>query len=575
MTMIINWHVTCNYYVVKFIYMLYNEEEQNMENQYTLFYGGTILTMDEKETVDAVLVKDNKVICTGTLLECQSSLKGEKAQEIDLEGQCLMPGFIDPHAHLMMLGMCHTWVDLSYPKVKSIDDIVKELSEHSVELKDGGIIRGFGFDQRNLKEKRYPTADDLDRVSTDYPVQIMHVSGHSNVVNHYLLQQLEIDEHTEDPEGGVVGRSDKGFPNGQLFDSANDYFARKAGIVIGNNGPNIHMPDTREQLQNLVKVGQEQCLSAGITTINDPQVTKQEMESFDSAQACGTLKMRIVMSFLSTYLDELIKLGFRSGFGDDQLSIGSIKFYADGSLNSGTAYLSSGYVDSTRKQGYLYHEPEEFKEMFVKAHKQGFQTITHAQGDGAIQVVIDSARKAQDQCPRIDMRHRIEHCGLPERSQVTDIAELELWPVPQPQHVYQFGEGVVRAVGTYGENYSPYGWFKENNIPIVLSSDAPVAPPNPLVAIYAAVTRFTLQGNIVGSEHKITLTEALRGYTIEAAKAIHKEDVIGSIAEGKFADFAILSNNPYDVSIEQVKDLEVNETWVAGEKVYSQHLQEV
>lgn len=538
-----------------------------MREQAFIFYGGSILTMGEKEAVEAVAVKDDKIVHTGAVDECRAALTGNKIQEIDLEGRCLVPGFIDPHLHLMMLGMCHTWIDISYPKVQSIDDLVRELSIHKDKLRDGAIIRGFGFDQRNLKEKRYPTADDLDRVSTEFPVQIMHASGHSNVVNHYLLQELGIDEHTEDPEAGVIGRDENGKPNGQLFDSANDFFAKKSGVLIGNHGPNIHMPDTPENLQTLIKVGQEQCVTAGITTINDPQVTKQEMESFDVAKKEGNLKMRVVMSFLSTYLDELIHLGFRSGFGDKQLSIGSIKFYADGSLNSGTAYLSTNYADSARTKGYLYHQPEEFKEMFVKAHEQGFQTLTHAQGDSAIQLVIDSVKEAQTKTP-VDLRHRIEHCGLPDPSQISDIKELGIWPVPQPQHVYQFGEGVIRQVGDFGKHYSPYGWFKENEIPIVLSSDAPVSPPNPILAIYAAVTRATLQGNIIGEEHKITLTEALRGYTIEAAKAVRKEDVIGSIEKGKLADFAILSKNPYDVQPEEIKDIDITETWIAGERVF-------
>jgi len=540
-----------------------------MEKQY-LFHGGSILTMNEKENIEAIAVLGDKIVCTGTIEECRDTLKGGEIQEINLNGRCLLPGFIDPHLHLMMLGMCHTWIDISYPKVKSIDDLVNELSIHTDKLRDGVMIRGFGFDQRNLKEKRYPTADDLDRVSTEFPVQIMHVSGHSNIVNHYLMEQLGIDEHTKDPVGGAIGRDENGIPNGQLFDSANDYFAKQSGVLIGNHGPNIHMPDSPENLQTLIRVGQEQCISAGITTINDPQVTKQEMESFEEAKKEGNLHIRVVMSFISAYLDELIKLGFRTGFGNDQLSIGSIKLYADGSLNSGTAYLSTNYADSARKKGYLYHTPELFKEMFLKAHNQGFQTLTHAQGDSAIQLVIDSVKETQGNTTENEkeMRHRIEHCGLPDPSQIEEIKNLRIWPVPQPQHVYQFGEGVIRAVGDFGKNYSPYGWFKEKNIPIVLSSDAPVAPPNPLLAIYASVTRSTLQGNIVGEEHKISLTEAIKGYTIEAAKAIHREDVIGSIEEGKLADFAILSHNPYDVQIEEIKNIDVSETWIGGKQTY-------
>ncbi|WP_080872791.1 amidohydrolase [Oceanobacillus timonensis] len=539
-----------------------------MKKDFLLFYGGTILTMNEKEEVEACAVRENKIIYAGTLEECKNLLSGEEVSEVNLEGQCLLPGFIDPHAHLMMYGMSYSWIDISYPKVQSISDLIDILSKHKENVSEEGMIRGFGFDQRNLKEKRYPTAAELDKVATDRPVQIMHVSGHCNVLNHYFLDLLGIDKNTEDPEGGVLGRDANGELNGQLYDSANDYIAKQSGVIIGEHGPNIHMPDSDDNLQNLISVAQEQFLASGITAINDPQVTKQEMKSYQQAQVNGLLKLRVKMSFLSNYLNDVIKLGLKQNFGDDQLSLGPIKLYADGSLNSGTAYLSTEFRDSSRNKGYLFHEPEEFQELLVKAHVNGFQTLTHAQGDGAIQLVIDSVKEAQSQCPKEDIRHRIEHCGLPSTIQINDIAEMKLWPVPQPQHVYQFGNGVVHAVGDYGENYSPYGWFKKNNIPIVLSSDAPVAPPHPLLAIYAAVTRSTVQGNVVGPDHKITLNEALQGYTIEAAKAMHQESLIGSIEEGKLADLVVLAENPYNVPIEKIKDIQISETWISGKKVF-------
>ncbi|MCL6442753.1 MAG: amidohydrolase [Alicyclobacillus sp.] len=534
-----------------------------------LFFGGDIVTMGAQPTVEAVAVRGTEIVWVGSLDACKAVLSGEKYEEINLEGHTLMPGFVDPHLHLMMLGMCRTWVDLAYPRVKSIDDIVQLLSEHAKRVPEGGIIRGFGFDQRTLAERRYPTADDLDRIARDRPVQIMHISGHSNVVNHFFLEMMGLTANTPDPVGGMIGRDENGVPNGQLYDSANDFLTMKSGIVIGRHGPNIHMPDTPENLQNLIRVGQREALAAGITTINDPQVTSQEMASFLTAKKSGLLKLRVIMSFSSAYLNDLIGLGFFSGFGDDNLAIGSIKFYADGSLNAGTAFLSSEYRDSKRTKGYLFHDPAEFNRMFIMAHQYGFQTLTHAQGDGAIQLVIDAVRAAQSQYPKYDIRHRIEHCGLPTWNQLRDIADLRIWPVPQPQHVYQFGEGVIRAVGDHGKNYSPYGWFKLHNIPIVLSSDAPVAPPNPLLAIYAAVTRCTLQGNVIGPEHRIELTDALRGYTIEAAKAIHREHLVGSIECDKEADFVVLSKNPYQVPIEEIKNIDVLSTWIAGEQVFT------
>ncbi|WP_408008371.1 amidohydrolase [Pseudalkalibacillus sp. A8] len=538
-----------------------------MEKDVLLFTGGTILTMTEEMYAEGVVVKNNRITFVGSLDQCRE-VAGQNYEVIDLQGQCLVPGFIDPHVHVMMLGMCNTWADISYEKVKNMDNLVNVLKEHEKTLPEGAPIRGFGFDKRKLEEQRYPTSKDLDRVATDRPVQIMNSSGHCNVVNTYLLDLIGIKPDTPDPIGGSFGRNQDGFPNGTLFDSANDYLAQQFGVRPGNHGPNIHMPDTQDNLQKNIEIGQDLLLSAGFTTVNDVQVTKQEMESYLHARDNGLLKIRIELSFLSNYLDDIKKMGICSRFGEDQLTMGSLKLYADGSLISGTAYLSTDYADHERTKGYLFHDPEEFKNILIEAHKYGLQTLTHAQGDGAIELVLQAVETAQKECLRPDIRHRIEHCGLPTKEQVRRIAELEIWPVPQPQHVYLYGNGVVEAIGQEGENYSPYGWFKENGIPIVLSSDTPVAFPNAFEAIYAAITRNTAQGNIVGLEHKIELEEALKGYTIEAAKTIHKEHLVGSIEKGKLADFAILDKNPYHDKEEDLIKISVNETWISGKRVF-------
>lgn len=532
-----------------------------------LFTGGTILTMTDEMVQEAVVVKNDKIHFVGTLEDCRR-VAGPTYKEVDLHGKCLLPGFIDPHVHVMMLGMCHTWVDISYPKVKSIDDLITVLKQYAKNLPEGVSIKGFGFDKRKLKEQRYPTAKDLDEVATDRPVQIMNSSGHCNVVNTYLLNLIGVTEDTKDPEGGSFGRDQYGKPNGVLFDSANDYLARETGVKIGKHGPNIHMPDTVENLQKNIEVGQDLLLSAGFTTVNDVQVTKQEMSSYLTARDNGLLKLRIVMTYLSNYLNTIKDMGIFSTFGDDRLSMGSLKLYADGSLISGTAYLNREYMDHERKKGYLFHEADDLEALIIEAHKYGLQTITHAQGDGAIEIVLEAIEKAQKEFPKENLRHRIEHCGLPTKEQVKRMADLEVWPVPQPQHVYLYGNGVIHAIGNIGEHYSPYGWFKQYDVPIVLSSDTPVAEPDAMEAIYAAVTRKTAQGNVLGEEHRITLTEALKGYTIEAAKSIHKEHLVGSIEAGKLADFAILDKNPFDVDQEQIKEIEVIETWIGGEIVY-------
>lgn len=538
-----------------------------MNNNTIIFKNGTILTMTEEKIVEAIVVIGKKIEFKGSLEQCREFANG-KSKEIDLEGQCLMPGFVDPHVHVMMLGMCHTWADLSYPNVKSIDDIVKQLKEFSEQLPEDVPIRGFGFDQRKLKERRYPTAEELDQVSNTRPVQIMNSSGHCNVINNCLLERSGITPETKDPIGGSFGRDKNGFPNGPLFDSANDYLAGDKGVRPGEHGPNIHMPDRTDNLQRNIEVGQNLLISAGFTSVNDVQVTRQEMESYLEARDSGLLKLRIELSYLSNYLETIKEMGISSRFGNDALTMGSLKLYADGSLISGTAYLNKAYSD-TNKEGYLFHKPEEFKQILIDAHEYGLQTLTHAQGDGAIELVIQGVEEAQKKRFRVDMRHRVEHCGLPTKDQVKRMAELNIYPVPQPQHVYLYGNSVLKSIGDPGENYSPYGWFKQYGLPIVLSSDTPVAFPNAFEAIYAAVTRDTAQGNIIGEEHKITIEEALKGYTIEAAKAMHKEHCIGSIEVDKFADFVILDIDPFTVNDEDIKNIKVTETWIDGKNVFS------
>lgn len=533
-----------------------------------LFTEGSILTMGEEMEAEAVVVKNEKITFVGSLSEAEKYV-GTNYKKVDLQGQCLIPGFIDPHVHVMMLGMCNTWADVSYPKVKNMNDLINTLKEHAKLLPAGATIRGFGFDKRQLEEETYPKAKDLDCVSSEQPVQIMNGSGHCNVVNTYLMNKIGVTKDTIDPEGGSFGRDEDGYPDGPLFDSANDYLAEEVGVRPATHGPNIHMPDTKGNLQRNIYEGQKLLIEAGFTTVNDVQVTKQEMESYLEARDSGLLKLRIELSYLSKYLDDIKRMGFASTFGDDLLSMGSLKLYADGSLISGTAYMS--YNDAERDEGYLFHEANEFKSILIEAHKYGLQTLTHAQGDGAIELVLQAVETAQKECPREDIRHRIEHCGLPTEEQVKRIKELEILPIPQPQHVYLYGDGIRQAVGEQGENFSPYGWFKKENVPVILSSDTPVAFPNAFEAIYNAVTRKTIYGTVIGKNHKITMEEALKGYTIEAAKSIHKEKKLGSIEPGKLADFAILSKNPFDVETEELLSLEVTGTWISGEEVFNRN----
>lgn len=536
-----------------------------------IFTGGTILTMADDKQVDAVYVEDNVIKATGTLDACKAAA-GSGFETIDLGGKCMTPGFVDTHTHPMMLGMCRIWADLNYPAVAGIDDLIRVLKEHAKTLPKGEAICGFGFDQRSFREKVHPTATDLDRVSTEEYVQIMHTSGHCNVVNTKLLRAIGVEDDTPDPPGGAFGRDKDGKPNGQLFDSANDLLSGMHGVQPKNHGPNIHMPDSPENLMRRFEVGQDFFVRAGITTVNEVQLTKQELNTYLRARDQGKLKLRMEMSFLSNYLDDVIKLGFNSNFGDDWLSIGTIKFYSDASLLSGTANVSTGYLDSERNKGYNYHEAQEMIDILVKAHKNRLHTLTHATGDGAVDPIIDAIEKAQAEDPWPEAIHRVEHAGMVTEEQAIRMGKLGMIPSTQPEFLYLYGDGVVEAVGEEkGAEFMPMARFKKYCPLFTISSDAPVTTPNPMEAIETAVARKTINGTVLCPEQAISVEEGLKAYTIYPAKVLMRDHIAGSIEPGKLADFAILSESPLDIpmeEIEKMREIVVVETWLDGKKIY-------
>lgn len=540
----------------------------------TVFFGGTILTMSEVQGAEALVAEDGIIKCVGSLKKCRhyaEDVCGAGYGEYDLKGKTLLPGFIDIHSHMMMLGMGYRWIDVSPAAAKSIDEIVAILKKVADHLPPGVMVRGFGHNHRVLKEKRQPNADDLDRIATDRPVQLMHHSGHSNIVNHFFMKQAGITDKTPDPVGGTIERDANGRPTGVLYDSAADFLTGDKGVKILNHGPNIHMPEDGPTLQNIVKVGQDYFISHGITSCNDIQVTRQEMESYLTARDSGLLKIRVGLSIISTYLEEVMALGFNSTqFGEGQLFFGPLKLYSDGALNAGTAAMTKAYSDGVKNSGFLYHDKAEMIELIVRAHEYGLQCATHGNGDAGIENIIQGYEKAQAECPREDTRHRIEHFSMPTESQIERMGKLGAYGVPQPHWLYEKGDSFVAIYGQdRAENFCPYSWYKKYGLPLIISSDAPVADPNPMHGIYAAVSRKTVNGTVLGLQHKLSVQEALEAYTINAAKGIFMEDKMGSLEPGKYADFVIFDKNPLAVPEEDLVDMLPAETWIDGARVYS------
>ncbi|GAB3267146.1 amidohydrolase [Arthrobacter pigmenti] len=565
---------------------LHHLESNPLEATTTLITGATIHTMESGPAggpvsgtaggtgaaPEAVLVHAGRIAAVGSVAACRDTaarLTGSGPDVVDLTGKVLVPGFIDPHAHPLMLGQMMSWVDCGPDKAADIPAVVALLLEAAAAAPAGRPVRGYGYEQRNLAEQRHPTRHELDQVATDREVYLMNASGHGGVVNTYTLKTNGITKDTPNPPGGEFFKDDDGELTGELSDAACNILTGISGVKIGHHGPNFHLEDELAEHLRQLEAAQDAFLAGGVTTIGDCQVTKREFDTYLRFADAGFLKTRVNMYLLSHLLDSALDMGLHGAFGNAMLSFAGIKFYADGTLGGWTAYFPEGYIDDPCRTGQLYHEPREYSALIRKAHAAGLQTATHAQSPTAIGMVLDAIDAAQQDRPDVDARHRIEHCGLPTVEQIGRMKQLGVYPVNQTQHYYNWGEGVKDAIGTPGERFNPLGEFVEAGVPITLSSDAPVADPNPLEAIGAAVTRITRNGHQLGPDSlRISAAEALAGHTINGARVVGRETELGSIAVGKRADFAVLDADPLAVDPSAISSIKVLQTWVDGKVVY-------
>ncbi len=499
----------------------------------------------------------------------------EDAQIIDGGNSFLLPGFVDPHAHPLMYGQLMDWVDVSPCAVKNIPEIISVLKKAEALLPAGQPLRAFGYEHRNLEEGRHPTRADIDQVCTAREIYVMNASGHGGVVNSIVLENNLITSLTPDPSGGRFERDEAGEPTGVLWDAACDVLTGNDGVKLSDHGPNFHLPDSPEVLESQLMQAQAEFISHGVTTIGDAQVSKREYDSYLRAKRAGKLKCRYSMFLISSLISEAISLKENLNIDEEILYAQGIKFYADGTLGGWTAYFPEGYLSDKERKGQLYHSPQDYREIVMQAAMMGFNIATHAQSPTAIEMVLDVAKTIREiKLTTVNgdpLILRIEHCGLPTLKQISAMAELRVMPVAQPLHHHNWGNGVVSAVGEeVGGRFNPLGDFIRANVSFALSSDAPVAEPNPFKAIAAAMDRHTVHGNQLGNENlAISAREAIAAHTIGGAKSLGLEDVIGSIDLGKFADFILVDRNPLEQDSAGMRKVAVLQTWLGGVNVYS------
>lgn len=537
----------------------------------TIFTNASILTGKNEDCVhDSLLVTDNTIVKLGTLEDCKA-LAEEDVTVVDCEKKSLLPGFIDAHNHMTLLGASLRASKFHYPAVSCIADVVDVVKKAAAEKEKGEWIRGWGLDYGKFPNATPPTRFDLDEVSPDNPVAIVHYTGHYVLVNSKALELAGIDDSVADPKGGRFIRDEQGRLTGLAQDSAQQMVV-PTSVDVQHHGPDIGYDTPTEELVGDIKCASDALRAVGVTTVVDPQITTREMVGLVRAQHENELGVRTVCMYLSNHLEALLETGIHEPFGNDHLAIGPVKYYCDGAIVGGSAAFTEPL--NNRPDGYtgsLYWEKDkELAASLKKTHSKGLQFGIHTQGDRAHDIMLDSVEALLKEHPRDDHRHRIEHSGYPRPDQVKRIAEYGMIPITQPGQLREAG---LNLVDNYGEDRAsriyPLREFLDNGIEAVISSDAFVQSYNPLSTVRGAVERISDDGRDMGKEQRISMKEAIMCHTYYAAKSCFWEDRIGSLEEGKLADLVLLDRDVMQEDPANLLEVQVEMTMIDGDVVYT------
>lgn len=522
--------------------------------------NGKIITMDESETIaEAIAIKFERIVFVGTNTEVEAFI-GDDTEVLDLKGRTTIPGLIDSHAHFMDVGSAREiYVDLSEEVgVGCIADIQAKLRERVSLTPKGEWVFGYQEDDSKLEEKRHPTRWELDEISTDHPIMVTTVGGHFWMANSKAFELAGVVKDSPDPVGGKFDRDPE---TGEII----GYLHEEAYNVLIPDGP---PKPTREESYSGARGILRECASVGLTCVYD-LVDKPEMRAAIDLRNNGELPVRVRVDIIIDLVKELDKLGIYRGFGDDWLRICGVKFFFDGAISARTAAVSEPYLNQPDFYGVFSTTEEIARETLTNAYEKGFRISAHANGDRAIDLYLDIIEELQTKYPRNDPRNRDIHCTIVNSRIVERIKKLGVLPTIFGPYAYYHGDKLIPA---FGEERLEWMFaarsFLDAGVKIAAHSDHPCAPYPPLMAIHALVNRTTKAGNPIGRSQKISVIEALKLYTINAAYHQFDEGKLGSLEVGKLADFVVLSDDILAVPKESIIDINVDMTVIDGSVVY-------
>jgi len=535
----------------------------------TIYYNGPVVTVDDNlPLAEAVAVKDGRILAVGSEVDILA-LTGEQTRLVDLDGKALLPGFIESHGHTYMMGIQAATANLLPPPdgeggdVASLQRLLKAWAEENSGIVERiGWIAGFGYDDSQLAEQRHPSRQELDEVSSDYPVIIIHQSGHLGVANSKALEMAGVNAETPNPPGGVFRREADGRqPNGVMEEYAFFFLLSKLAMNF----------DDRIN-ESLVVEGARLATSFGYTTLQEGRANGEAVSAMRRVAEQGLLKVDLV-----TYPDVLlVDQPAPSADYLNRFRVGGVKLTIDGSPQGKTAFLSEPYFVVPEGQpddyrGYAAIDEQTVTSAVDKAFSNGWQILVHANGDAAIDLFIEAVRAARETYADLDIRPVLIHGQTVRKDQVAAMDELGIFPSLFPMHTFYWGDWHRESVlgPERADNISPTGWVLERGMMFGSHTDAPVALPDSMRVLSSTVTRRSRTGDILGPEHRVSVDVALKALTLWPAWQHFEEERKGSIEPGKLADFVILSDNPMTVQESELASIEVLQTIKEDQVVYT------
>jgi predicted amidohydrolase YtcJ len=521
--------------------------------------GYTLDSAGRLQKFEAMLIdSDGRIVRTGKTGALEKA--SPTAEKVDVKGAVLLPGLIDAHGHVMGLGQQLLSLDLS--QTKTLEEAQLKIKTYAAENPDLPWVLGTGWNQAVWALDRFPTAAELDSAVAGRPVYLERIDGHAGWANSKALQLAKITAQTKNPAGGLIEKTPSGDPSGIFIDAATVLVTAK-----------IPLPTADQRLATL-EAALKKLASVGLTSVHDAGISAEDWQLYTAFAEQGRMTTRINAMIGGTGDDfgKLSKNGPVNSYANDLLAMRSVKLYMDGALGSRGAAMLEPYGDAADQKGLMLTTDTKIRNQMSLAMFRGFQVNLHAIGDAANRAALNAFAEVQPYYVKKNLRNRIEHAQVINGDDLARFSQLNIIASVQPTHatsdknMAQDRVGIERMGGAYA-----WRGLINSGTRLAGGSDFPVEPPNPFFGLHAAVTRQDRANEPPGGWRPwdaLTRLEAFRLFTLDAAYAGHQETIIGTLESGKWADFILVDADPFTVQAQNIWQIKVQQTWLAGKQVY-------